>query len=313
SYGKYTGKGAPFYEAAPEVVETVNLAIKLGRPILVEGEAGCGKTKLASAIAHELDLGHPISITVKSTSHARDLLYKFDALRRLQDVQNPTNLEARYIYPYIFLQPFGSAISNGKPCVVLIDEIDKADIDFPNDLLEVVDQFFFDIEDLPEAESALCLKHKGFGRRVEVSRSDRPIVVVTSNREKQLPEPFLRRCLYIFWLSFPKDSEILKSIVKKNLDASLDHVSEELISEAVRRFLDVRYESEKLGAQKKPATSELIDWVNALHWQGKTGQEVGAGGLRPVYWRLLFKTMQDLDVYDRHTQDIDASNADRNG
>jgi MoxR-like ATPase len=134
TYAKYTGN-APFYEASEEVVQTVDLAIRLGRPILVEGEAGCGKTRLATAIAHELGLGAPISITVKSTSQAKDLLYRFDALRRLQDIQTPNNADARWIHPYISLQPLGRAIAEGQRCVVLIDEGIRAILTFPTTCL----------------------------------------------------------------------------------------------------------------------------------------------------------------------------------
>jgi hypothetical protein len=150
TYKPFTGQGTDFYVASPDAAEMVNIAIALERPILVEGEAGCGKTLLARAISTELGLGVPISISVKSTSRAKDLLYRFDALRRLQHSPVADREKARNIYPYVFLQPFGAAIRGGKPCVVLVDEIDKADIDFPNDLLDVLGEFQFDIEELPE-------------------------------------------------------------------------------------------------------------------------------------------------------------------
>jgi MoxR-like ATPase len=183
SYRQFTGNGTSFYLATPDTAEIVNLAVALGRPILVEGEAGCGKTLLARAISVELGLGEPISISVKSTSRAKDLLYRFDALRRLQDSQGGDRKKARNIYPYISLQPFGAAIQSGRPCVVLVDEIDKADIDFPNDLLDVLGEFQFDIEELPEEEKEEAIKHGGFSRHVKHTSDDRPIVVVTSNRE----------------------------------------------------------------------------------------------------------------------------------
>src|SRR5215472_9445537 len=123
SYGTYTGRGTDFYETTPPVAETVNLAIRLERPLLVEGEAGCGKTQLARSIAVELGLGEPIAIRVKSTTEAKDLLYRFDALRRLQEVQNKRLADrAAFAYPYITLQPLGLAIQAGRPAVVLIDE-----------------------------------------------------------------------------------------------------------------------------------------------------------------------------------------------
>ena len=130
AYADFTGKRSAHYVAAPHTATIVNLAIRLGRPLLVEGEAGCGKTRLAAAIAEELGVGLT-AMTVKSTSQARDLLYRFDALRRLQDAQDPANTAARQVPPYIELEPLGHAIREGKPQVVLIDEVDKADIDFP--------------------------------------------------------------------------------------------------------------------------------------------------------------------------------------
>ncbi len=305
TYKRFTGRATDYYEIDEQAAEIVNLAIALERPILVEGEAGCGKTKLASALAEELELGDPISIPVKSTSQAKDLLYRFDALRRLQDVQDRENKEARYVYPYISLQPLGGAIQRAEPCVVLIDEVDKADIDFPNDLLDVLDRFEFDIEDLPEEESRTAKEQKGFGRRVSGAGGTKPIVVITSNREKQLPQPFLRRCLYL-QLRFPEEPELLARIVRKNLDQSMKNISKELLGAAIERFLSVREVSREIGAQKKPATSELIDWVKVLYWNKKSPQQIHAGGKRPYHWRLLFKTMQDVQAYEARVRDADS-------
>lgn len=302
SYGTYTGNGTNFYETTSAVAEVVNLAIALGRPILVEGEAGCGKTQLARSVAVELKLGEPVSLRIKSTTQAKDLLYRFDALRRLQEAQNPKlGSQAMFVYPYISLQPLGLAIHQGRQSVVLIDEVDKADIDFPNDLLDVLDEFVFDIEDLPEAENDACMRERGFGRRVRSAGGGKPIVIITSNREKQLPEPFLRRCLYLE-LMFPKDEALLSKIVRKNIGSESGRLPEDLIRSAVRKFLEVRDQALAVGAdQKPPATSELIDWVRALYWRGERAESVTAGALQPPYWRLLFKTMSDLRTYEART------------
>jgi MoxR-like ATPase len=302
SYGTYSGHDTDFYETTDAVAETVNLAIKLQRPILVEGEPGCGKTLLARSIAAELSLGEPIGLRIKSTTQAKDLLYRFDALRRLQEVQNPNRVDqSQYTYPYISLQPLGTAIHDGKPCVVLIDEIDKADIDFPNDLLDVLDEFAFDIEELPAAESDLCLTHRGFGRRVMGTTSIKPIVVITSNREKQLPEPFLRRCLFLE-LQFPKDPKQLAIIVRKNLGPKADLLASKLVEAAVRKFMDVREKTKAIGAdQKPPATSELIDWVRILHWRQTNPDEIALSNFKPPYYRTLFKTASDLRKFEGQT------------
>ena len=297
----FSGKSCAFYLAAPETAVIVNLAIHLERPLLVEGEAGCGKTRLAAAVAEELELADRlIVITVKSTMQAKDLLYRFDALRRLQDAQNPGNQLARSVYPYLTLEPLGYAIREGKPCVVLIDEIDKADIDFPNDLLDVLDRFEFDIDDLPREESDACLEHKGFARHVAGPlQGVRPLVIITSNREKQLPEPFLRRCLYV-QLDFPDDPAILAEIVRRNLAVHQEDVADELIAGAVERFCEVRERAQASGAQKLPATSELVDWVRVLHWQQRNSASVVSQPLTVADQAVLFKIRHDLERYRAH-------------
>jgi MoxR-like ATPase len=292
-YGEFKGNRAPFYQTTPDVADIVNCAIYLGRPLLVEGEAGCGKTTLARAIAHELGLPEPVAMVVKSTSQAKDLLYRFNALQRLQDIQDPKKKEARYVYPYVTLQPLGRAIRDGRPQVILIDEIDKADIDFPNDLLEVLQAFRFSIDDLPLEEDGRCRKANGYGRIVEGKGGTRPIVVITSNREKQLPEPFLRRCLYIE-LKFPEDPSVLAAIVRKNIN--IDDAFAKPLATAVEHFLQLRAEAVRTGMQKPPATSELIDWINVLQWRRQDLGQLATGGSTP-FWQLLFKTLQDVDAF----------------
>lgn len=290
----YTGSGTDFYLATPAVADIVNLAVALNRPLLVEGEPGCGKTKLAYSIAREKGLPDPLKISVKSTSRAKDLLYTVNSLRRLQDAQNQQNTDARYTFPYLSLGPLGSAIRQSARRVLLIDEVDKADIDFPNDLLDVLESFTFQIEDLPPDENDACRDRHGFGRDVAGQKdSPPPIVVITSNREKRLPEAFLRRCLYVR-LRFPDTLEELRDIVRKNLDT--DAIEQSLVDAAATTFRKIRETS--LGAtQKPPSTSELIDWVRILYWKKITPEMLAAEPNLPPHWETLFKTAGDLDSY----------------
>jgi MoxR-like ATPase len=291
---RYQGNRTDFYLASPATADVVNLAIDLGRPLLVEGEPGCGKTQLAYSIAAELGLGEVVKISTKSGTKAQDLLWRTNVLARLQDAQRQEE-SARHVYPYITLGLLGAVLHRGERRVVLIDEVDKADIDFPNDLLDVLDTFSFQIEDLPPDEEPAALKDKGFGRTIAGNRREPPIIVLTSNREKRLPEPFLRRCLYVR-VSFPQTAEELREIVQRNTRESLPQLVEGVLNAAVKSFLDVRHLA--VGqTHKPPTTSELIDWVRILHWRGSTPEDLAAGAYTPPYWQTLFKTMGDLDAY----------------
>jgi MoxR-like ATPase len=292
----FTGHGSSFYRAPEAVADTVNLAIQLRRPILVEGEPGCGKTKLAFAIADELQLGRVTRITVKSSTQARDLLYRVDALRRLQDVQDPSRKDAQHTFPYIKLGPLGDAIHKPERRVVLIDEIDKADIDFPNDLLDVLDEMSFTIDELPQEENELSQRQQGFGRVVTRSTGDAPIIVITSNREKQLPDPFLRRCLYVH-LRFPQSAAELQLIAELNLREDKVQFNKHLVAVATEAFLSIRDRAVRGDARKPPTTSELIDWVKILHWREVSPNELLASPLLPPYWALLFKSQHDLESF----------------
>lgn len=298
---RYTGTDTDFYHAPASTADLVNLAIDLGRPLLVEGEPGCGKTQLAYSIAKELGLGQIVKISVKSTSRAQDLLYRLNSLARLQDAQRPNDDKARFIYPYLSLGPLGEVIHRRERRVVLIDEIDKADIDFPNDLLDVLDTFSFQIEELPPEEDNLSREGPaGFGRTVNGDRSAPPIVVITSNREKRLPEPFLRRCLYVR-VCFPQTEEELRQIVRLNTRETLPELVDSLLNAVVVSFLKVRQLA--VGAtQKPPTTSELIDWVRIVHWRGTRPEDLSSDPYTPPYWQTLFKTMGDLDAYQALTE-----------
>jgi MoxR-like ATPase len=293
---RYTGTGTDFYVAPPATADVVNLAIDLGRPLLVEGEPGCGKTQLAYSIAHELGLGEVVKISVKSNSRAQDLLYRLNALARLQDAQRANVDKARHVYPYISLGPLGGVIHKRQRRVVLIDEVDKADIDFPNDLLDVLDTFTFQVDDLPPEEEQLALAQPGgFGRTVQGDRRQPPVVVITSNREKRLPEPFLRRCLYVR-VSFPRTEAELREIVRRNTRDTLPQMVDAVLNAAVASFLRVRQLAVN-NTQKPPTTSELIDWVRIVHWRGQTPEDLAANPWSPPYWETMFKTMGDLDAY----------------
>ncbi|MDM0048612.1 MoxR family ATPase [Variovorax sp. J22R115] len=293
---RYTGTATDFYVAPPATADVVNLAIDLGRPLLVEGEPGCGKTQLAYSIAAELGLGPVVKISVKSNSRAQDLLYRLNALARLQDAQRHDVQQARHVYPYLSLGPLGEVIHKRERRVVLIDEVDKADIDFPNDLLDVLDTFSFQVDDLPPEEERLSLAQPGgFGRTVQGDRHQPPVVVITSNREKRLPEPFLRRCLYVR-VSFPRTEEELREIVRRNTHDTLPQLVDAVLNAAVASFLRVRQLAVG-NTQKPPTTSELIDWVRIVHWRGQSPEDLAADPYSPPYWETMFKTMGDLDAY----------------
>lgn len=239
------------YIPNPELVEVVNLAIYLKRPLLLKGEPGCGKTQLASAVAYELNLEFE-PWYVKSTSRARDGLYAYDAVGRLRDAQlaatgllAPSKLQLiDDSNTYVRWGPIGRAFQQEKSTVVLIDEIDKADIDFPNDLLLELDQQRFIVEET--------------GQEIE-AKAD-PIIFITSNDEKDLPDAFLRRCLF-HYVEFPS-IERLVNIVNNHFPSS----SEELVNKAIERFMELREDMKKDRgeASKKVSTSELIDWFRVL-------------------------------------------------
>ena len=273
------------YLADERLARVVNMAIVLRRPLLVKGPPGCGKTRLAASVAHELNL--PLhEWHVKSTSQARDGLYAIDVLRRLQDAQM-RNERAQRLLPYVRFGPLGEALRSAGESVVLIDEVDKADLDFPNDLLRELDLKEFTIEELDERE--LTEEDRAVGWRKSYRAAQPPVIIVTSNDEKELPDAFLRRCLF-HYIEFPTPERLLP-IVRVNLDG-LD-VEARLIGLAIERLHQLR----RLGnVRKMPATSELIDWVRILHHWGVTAQRLEAAGpLNELpYWEVLFKHQEDV-------------------
>jgi MoxR-like ATPase len=230
-------KGTGDYIASEDLQRIVNVAMLLKRPLLVKGEPGTGKTLLARSVSE--GLGLPMHTWhVKSTTKAKDGLYVYDTVQRLYDSRFQDK-DVSDIRQYIRLGPMGQAFSAGEPSVLLIDEIDKADIEFPNDLLHELDAMRFVI---PETGDEIVARH-------------RPVVIITSNSEKELPDAFLRRAVFHF-IEFP-DRELMGRIVHTHFDA--------LPTRMLERALDAFYRLRKVeGVRKPPSTSELVDWIGAL-------------------------------------------------
>jgi MoxR-like ATPase len=297
------------YLPSEQLVKAVNLAIALQRPLLLEGEPGCGKTQLASALVYQLTQNNPatdehgkiwwpfFTWNVKSSSRAKDGLYTFDAVARLRDAQmsgignslaaQAAREKVEIASNYLNFGALGDAIRNGenkdsKRAVLLIDEVDKADNDFGNDLLLELDQFRFDI---PETGDTIS----GDG--------DPPIVILTSNRERPLPDAFLRRCLY-FNIEFPGEND-LKNIAEQKF-ADADKAERAIFHEVIKYFNEVRDFMDEPG-HRPPSTSEFIDFLQALRQEEEADRaKILAGLAQPEYQRflgLLLKTKEDQRLY----------------
>jgi MoxR-like ATPase len=265
----FTYTGTSDYIAAPDLMQTVNVAVQLSRPLLIKGEPGTGKTMLAQSIARGLDM--PLLIwNVKSTTKAQDGLYVYDTVQRLYDGQFGDS-DVSDIAQYIKLGKLGEAFAAEERVVLLIDEIDKADLEFPNDLLWELDQMEFHI---PET-------------RETVKARQRPIVLVTSNAEKELPDAFLRRCVF-HYIEFP-DEAMMERIVRVHVP----DLDKRLLDLAMQSFYWLR---DLPGLQKKPSTSELIDWVQALERGGVDPKDIAA---RLPFMGVLLKKDHDVDVAQR--------------
>jgi MoxR-like ATPase len=268
-------KSTERYIASRDLEVAVNASVTLQRPLLVKGEPGTGKTVLAHEVAEALGL-ELIEWHIKSTTKAQQGLYEYDAVSRLRDGQLG-DARVHDIANYIVRGKLWEAFEADKPVVVLIDEIDKADIEFPNDLLLELDRMRFFV----------------YETRKTVIATHRPIVIITSNNEKELPDAFLRRCFF-HYIRFP-DAETMQRIV----EAHYPGIKPRLIEEALRQFFAVR---ETPGLKKKPTTSELLDWLKLLlsdDISPETLRERDPRKLIPPLHGALLKNEQDVHLFER--------------
>ena len=268
-------KGSPSYVSTDDLTLAVNAAITLERPLLVKGEPGTGKTILAQEVATAL--GRPlISWHIKSTTKAQQGLYEYDAVSRLRDSQLGDE-RVHDIHNYIVRGMLWQAFTSDKPVVLLIDEVDKADIEFPNDLLRELDRMEFYV----------------YETRDLVKARHRPIVFITSNNEKELPDAFLRRCFF-HYIRFP-DKETMERIV----DVHFPGLKKSLLREAMEVFFEVR---EVPGLKKKPSTSELLDWLKLLLAEDIPPEALHSSDKKVVIPPLhgaLLKNEQDVHLFER--------------
>ncbi|MEH6644889.1 AAA family ATPase [Sulfitobacter sp.] len=267
-------QGTADYVATDDLKIAVNAAVQLERPLLVKGEPGTGKTELARQVSSALGL-RMIEWNVKSTTRAQQGLYEYDAVSRLRDSQLGEK-KVHDVRNYIRKGKLWEAFDADEKVVLLIDEIDKADIEFPNDLLQELDKMEFFVYETGETIKAKI----------------RPIVIITSNNEKELPDAFLRRCFF-HYIQFP-DMETLKKIVEVHHPG----IKPELLTTALTQFYEIR---DQQGLKKKPSTSEVIDWLKLLLAEDLDPKDLKADGnsALPKLHGALLKNEQDVHLFER--------------
>lgn len=329
---EFQGRGAANYYADDKLRMAVNLAVALGRPLLVHGEPGIGKTRLAAAVADELTHRPPLEWRIKSSERVRDGLYHYDPIRRLIDTQlaqtsEEVRMRAQNPYHYVRFSYLGKAIIDPRPVVLLIDEIDKADLDFPNDLLRELDDLWFEVTEVPLSTGSIDLKtfeerQRGKDEAMILDEAvvdagaasdfaiitgkgkPRPIIIITSNDEKPLPPAFLRRCI-VHRIEFPdlnhpdaavrrENRQHLLSIIQANMSErlTLTTLNETIVARVLDAFAEIRRHVRQLS--KPPATAELVEWMVALYHPSFSHvlNEILGGDPLP-YWRVMFKSLED--------------------
>lgn len=264
------------YIAADDLQIAVNAAVALQRPLLVKGEPGTGKTELARQVAKGLGM-QLIEWNIKSTTKAQQGLYEYDAVSRLRDSQLPSAVDrVGDLSNYIRKGKLWTAFTAPERVVLLIDEIDKADIEFPNDLLQELDRMEFHVYETNET----------------IRATHRPVVIITSNNEKDLPDAFLRRCFF-HYIRFP-DAETLAAIVRVHFP----DIKDSLLSVALTQFFAVR---DTVGIKKKPSTSEVLDWLKLLLAEDLSAEDLRgpATSALPRLHGALLKTEQDVQLFER--------------
>jgi MoxR-like ATPase len=264
--------GTEGYIASSALVDAVNCAIALERPLLIKGEPGTGKTLLAQHVADGLGLAIE-KWHIKSTTKAQEGLYVYDTVQRLNDARFGDG-DVSDIRHYIRMGPVGRAFQSTERCVLLIDEVDKADLEFPNDLLRELDEMRFTVSETSD----------------EIEAKHRPVVIITSNNEKELPDAFLRRCVFHF-IEFP-DPELMKRIVAVHHP----HLKEQLLDQVLVKFYWLREQNE---LRKKPSTSELIDWIAVLQRSGMTTDDIE---LHIPFLGALLKNEKDTEALEKYQQ-----------